>query len=101
MAKLKKLPSQRIIDGFKGTVDFYVYMGIPCARSWPRSPGPDRAPAVEAQWLPFAWASANWNNLSPSVREAYINQATGTNLTSRDLFTKSFISTKGLILEDV
>ncbi|GAH92479.1 unnamed protein product, partial [marine sediment metagenome] len=46
-----------IIKGFKGTLDFYVWKGITCVRSWPRSPGRKRAPAVQAQWPAFAWAA--------------------------------------------
>ena len=101
MAKLTVLPSLAIIDGFKGTIDFYVWMGIPCARKWPRSPGHDRAPGVEAQWTAWRWATTNWQSLSQFVRDAYNHQAQGTNLTGRDIFTKGFISAKGLILEDV
>lgn len=92
MAKITKMPSMAIVNGFKGTIDFYVHRGQPCVRSWPRSPGRDRAPAVEAQWEAFAWAASNWNALSPGVQEAYNRQAQGTNLTGRDIFTKSFIT---------
>lgn len=102
MAKLTALPALDIISGFKGTIDFYVNYqscdrevagnGIPCARRWPRSPGHRRAPAVEAQWLAFTWAAANWNSLSPEVQDAYKATAEETNLTARDLFTKSFIT---------
>ena len=37
MAKLIALPHQAIIDGFKGTIDFYVWKGLSVARKWPRS----------------------------------------------------------------
>lgn len=100
MAKIDKLPSLAIISGFRGVVDFYVHCGQPCARKWPRSPGHDRAPAVQAGWPAFAWAASYWNSLSPEVRDAYKQMAQGTNMTPRDLFTKSIISSKGLILED-
>lgn len=99
MAKLKKLPGQAVIDGFKGTIDFYVWNGINCARSWPRSPGHDRAPAVEAQWPAFTWAAKNWQSLSEEVRQAYNRLAAGTNLTGRDLFVKGFISSLYVRLE--
>jgi len=102
MSKLGALPALAIIDGFKGVIDYYVNHqtcdpelagpGIPCARSWPRSPGQKRAPLVEAQWPAFTWAASNWNSLSPEVQEAYRKTAQGTNLTARDLFTKAFIT---------
>lgn len=101
MAKIDMLPGMDIISGFKGVIDFYVWNGIACARSWPRSPGPNRAPAVEAAWLAFSWAASNWNNLSKEVRQAYQDLARGTNMTPRDVFTKSFINGSTLYLEGV
>lgn len=92
LAKLTKLPEQAIIDGFKGTLDFYVHDTIPCVRKWPRSPGHRRAPAVEAQWIAFAWAAANWNSLSDEMKQAYEETASEVFMTGRDLFTKSFIT---------
>lgn len=92
MAKLKKLPNLAIINGFKGKIDYYIWCGVPCARSWPRSPGRLRAPAVKAQWPAFAWAAANWNSLSPEVQEAYRRTAQESRMSGRDLFVKSFIS---------
>jgi hypothetical protein len=92
MAKLTNLPNQTIIDGFKGKVDYYLNMGIPCARKWPHSPGRNRSPAVQAQWERFAWASREWNNLSPTVQDSYNAMAANTATTGRDLFVKSVIS---------
>lgn len=92
MATLTKLPGQKIIDGYKGTIDFYVWMGIPCARSWPRSPGRDRAPAVEAQWPAFTWAAQNWPSIDQETRDAFNRMAAGTNMSGRDIFVKSYIS---------
>lgn len=99
MAKITRLPPTAIIGGFKGKVDFYIHCGQPCARSWPRSPGHDRAPTVEKGWPAFTWAAKNWNSLSPAVQEAYNHQAQGTNLTGRDLFVKGFITPTYLHLE--
>lgn len=92
MAKVAKMPSRAIISGFKGKVDFYVYMGLACARKWPRSPGHKRAPAVQEHWLAFAWACQNWNSLTPSIQQAFRNMAAGSNMTGRDIFIKSYLS---------
>jgi len=92
MGKITTLPSQGIIDGFRGKVDFYYWCSLPCFRKWPRSPGHKRAAAVQAQWAAFAWAAANWQNLSPEVQQAYEDTAAESNLTGRDLFTKSYIT---------
>lgn len=92
MVKLTALPSLAIINGFRGVVDFYYNMGIPCARRWPRSPGRRRAPAVEAQWPAFSFAVFAWQLLTPRIQEAYRITAHGTNLSGRDLFIKGYIS---------
>ena len=99
MAKLKKLPGSAIIAGFKGVVDFYVYMGIPCARAWPRKPTGARAPVVQEHWPAFSWAASNWLGLSQEVRDAYAHLAQDTTMTPRDVFTKSFINGDTLYLE--
>ncbi|MBA7638327.1 hypothetical protein ES703_45981 [subsurface metagenome] len=101
MAKIAKMPGLKIIDGFKGTLDFYVWKGIACVRRWPRSPGHRRAPAVEAQWAAFAWAASNWNSLTPVVQDAYRAMAAGTHMSGRDIFTKSFITTKNISLAEL
>jgi len=88
------MPAQHIISSFKGVVDFYNYLGIPCFRQWPKSPGNRRSPAVEAQWASFAKSSWLWNELGDEVREAYNSMASGTGLSGRDMFTRSYI--KGL-----
>ncbi|MBA7669948.1 hypothetical protein ES703_78088 [subsurface metagenome] len=95
MAKLTALPHQDIIDGLKRKVDFYLWHGIPVARSWPRSPGRKRAPAVEAQWPVFTEAAQGWVKLTEEERQAYRQLASGSGLSGRDLFTRSYI--KGLL----
>lgn len=92
MARLLEMPHQAIIDGFKGSVDFYVHRGIPCARSWPKSPGKARSPEVRAQWPLFSYASKEWNNLSQFVRDAYIELATNSGLSGRDMQVRAYLS---------
>lgn len=92
MAKLTALPSLAIIDGFKGTVDFYIHRGIPCARSWPRAPSMPRSPAVQEQWADFIIASRAWSLLDQETQDAYNAQAAGTHFSGRDLFSKSYLA---------
>ena len=92
MATLDKMPSQDIIDGFKGAIDFYVWKGISCARAWPKAPGVARSPGVRAQWPIFSYASHEWSNLSPTVQDAYKLLATDSGLSGRDMFTRAYIT---------
>jgi len=92
MAKITELPAIKIIDGYKGTLDFYYNMGIPCVRRWPKSPGHIRSPAVTAGWTAFSYAAAEWKNLSQVVQDAYCRLAEGSGLSGRDMFTRSYIT---------
>ncbi len=76
----------------QGVLDFYEWKGIPCVRSWPRSPGHRRAPPVEAQWPAFTFAAKEWNNLSPEVQNAYKDLASGTAYTGRDWLMRAYIT---------
>lgn len=92
MAIIKSMPAEAIISGFKGTLDFYYYMGLLVVRKWPSSPGHIRTIPVMAQWEAWSFASKTWNNLSQEVRDAYITTAAFSSLSGRDLYMKSFIS---------
>ena len=92
MARLTKLPSMKIIDGLKGSIDYYVHRGIPCARSWPRSPGKHRSAAVEARWPSFTVAAQEWKKLSPAVQASYNEFATTSGLSGRDLQVRGYLT---------
>jgi len=92
MAIIRRLPSQGIIDGFKGTLDFYVYMGISVVRAWPKSPGKNRSEPVQAQWPAWSYAAKEWTNLSPAVQDAYRTLAGTSGLSGRDMFTRSYLA---------
>ena len=92
MAIIKHMLGEKVISGFRGVIDFYYYMGIPCARRWPRSPGKKRTPASMAWWAPFAYASSEWNNLSEEVRRTYEELASDTGLSARDMFTRAYMT---------
>ena len=92
VAKLKHMVGQKVIDGFRGVIDYYYYMGIPCARSWPRKPIAFRNSNVVAQWPIFTRAAELWTNLSPEMKYWYNEMAKPTNLTGKDLFFRGYIS---------
>jgi len=97
MAILKALPSLAIISGYKGTLDFYYTMGIPVCRSWPRSPGSDRAVAVKEQWPVFTAAARLWPLLSEEVQDAYNAMASGSTLSGRDMASKMYINASKIL----
>ena len=92
MAILKEMVGKKVIDGFKGVIDFYYNMGIPCARAWPKSPGNHRNPNVMRQWPIFTNAAKLWREISPELQQAYTQMAVGTNLTGKDIFFRGYIS---------
>lgn len=92
MAVIKEMPGLKIISGFRGVLDFYYWRGIPVVRKWPRKPITSRNPNVRAQWPIFTASTRLWNQLSPSVRQAYTDMASSTRFTGRDIFTRAYIS---------
>jgi hypothetical protein len=92
MAKLSALPELAIISGYKGTIDFYLWRGLPCARAWPVPPSAPRSAAVQAQWPVFAAAAHIWPTLDPEVQAAYVTMATGATLSGRDLSLKMYMN---------
>ena len=92
MAVIKEMLGEKVISGFRGSLDFYYYMGKACVRRWPKSPGKLRSPAVQAQWQPFKEAAQLAKQLSPALIEYYKSNAAGTNMTWKDLFFRSYLS---------
>ena len=92
MVRLLVLPHQDIIDGLKRSIDFYVHRGIPCARSWPKSPGKHRSLPVTAQWPAFSFATKEWKNLSPAVQASYTQFSADSGLAGRDLQIRAYLT---------
>ena len=92
MVILKEMVAIKVIRGFRGVIDFYYYMGIPCARAWPKSPGKIRNVNVMRQWPAFKQAADLFKQLSPEVRQAYEDMAMVTNLTGKDMFFRGYLS---------
>jgi len=92
MAIITRMVSQDIISGFKGVLDYYVHDGIPCVRTWPRSPGKKRSPEVMSTWPAFTYAVKLYPTLSPFVREAYSKLPGSVGLIPRDWFMRAYLS---------
>jgi len=97
MAKLEAMPQAHIVSGYKGTLDFYVWKGIVCCRSWPVSPGKRRAASVEAQWPVFTDAVRLWPTLTAHVQDAYRTMASGSTLSGRDMMVKMYINAQKIL----
>lgn len=87
MAKLLRLPEQSIIDGMAGTIDYYYWKGIPCARSWPKKPSMPRSPAVQARNAEFAAIARSMPSVAPEARAAAEVMARQSPLTWKDVYT--------------
>lgn len=97
MAKLEALPSSQIIDALAGVIDYYLYMGIPVARSWPRKRSIPPTPQERANWPVFSDATKLWNTLDPTIQAAYNKMAAGSTLSGRDMMTKMYINAKKIL----
>lgn len=92
MVRLKELPNRQTIDGFKGVIDFYLWKGIPCARKWPTHKPRAPYPLEHRNQQAFAYINRLWASLSPALKEAYNQMASGTPYTGKDLSVIAFMS---------
>ena len=83
---------QKVIDGFRGVIDYYYYMGEPCARKWPRKPMNQRNTNVVAQWPAFKHAAYLWGIMPAEMKAWYVKMAVPTNLTGKDMFFRGYIA---------
>ena len=91
MARLTALPEQAIIDGFKGTVDFYYNNGIPCARKWPHWAKRKPYPAERANQEAFAYAAKMWKDLPEYLKLLYIDMSAGGRFSGFDVYMKCYM----------
>ena len=91
MVVLKKLPGQAIIDGLKGTIDYYLWKGIPVARSWPRRPEMPRSPAVQETAAQFAYIMQLSSLLPYFVQKQYQRMAAGTTWRWQDFLVAAYL----------
>jgi len=91
MAVLASIPSQAVIDGLRGSIDFYERLGTVCARSWPRWKIKTRAPAVVEQQVIFTYASQVPQTLPAKVIETWQYLASQSNMTWRDWLIRAYV----------
>jgi len=94
MAKLEKMPQRQIIDGYKGTIDFYYWKGIPVARKWPiyikRTPTPIELTYQQA----FSYINKLWASLPLIIHVQLTLFAARSTLTPKDFLVRGYL--KGL-----
>jgi len=89
MAKLNALPELSIIHAFRGIVDFYLWRGIPCARSWPYNPASHHSPGTKAASALFGLVIKSWATVASEARSLYAASANDQPKTPRDLFVSA------------
>jgi len=89
MPVLDALPGPEILLALKGKIDYYVFRGIPCARSWPRSPRLPRSSAVQAAAAIFAAFSQSAMATDPAVKEQAIESMDGQPWSWKDVVTSA------------
>lgn len=92
MAKIAQMPSQAIIDSFRGYLDFYKWCDLNIVRKWPRAPGRSRAPAVVAAQVPFAYVNQQASELPGYVIDTWKAMAQSGGLTWKDWMNRAYIS---------
>jgi len=89
MARLTALPSANIIHGFKGTIDFYLWRGLACARRWPRNPKSHHSVATRAASILFGAILSAYKLLDPTVYAALVEDAKDQARTPRDIWVSA------------
>jgi len=91
------MPDQYTVGMYKGTIDFYWYMGLPVARKWPSPPSRPRSAAVQEQWPIFSAASRAWLNTDDESRAAMERMSSGSSMSGRDLAAKLYINGRNVV----
>lgn len=84
------MPGKDTIDMLAGTIDFYAYLGIPCARKWPVRHIPLSA-NEKAQWTAFRYINQIAIELPPIVQTQWKRMVKGTDLTWKDMLNRAYI----------
>jgi len=71
------MPGKDIIDGFRGTLDFYVSRGVICVRAWPRGKNAGIAPGALLYQPAFARVNRLKKHVSATLQTAYNRYTVG------------------------
>jgi len=91
MAILDALPSQWVIDKYKGIIDFYLWKGIPVARKWPHIPPYQRTPEELATQQALRYIMSLLPHIEPTVLALYKRMAHGYYLSWRDYLIRHYL----------
>lgn len=86
MAKMKRFPDSGTIMASRGRVDYYLWKGIPVARSWPRKSTQPRQPGEVLSSEEFKVAAVATGAIAPVVQELFKAIHIGTGVTWVDHF---------------
>lgn len=86
MARIKALPGLDIIKGFRGTLDFALWKGLPYVRRWPRTPRHHLTPATLAAAALFGEILKSYRLLADTIYEAFQEDAADQPRIPRDIF---------------
>lgn len=87
MPVLGALPAEPLIIALRGKLDYYLWRGIPCCRTWPRAPRGPRSPAVQVTYTAFGIFAHDLTSLGTPWVDAARVWTAGTRWVWRDLAT--------------
>ncbi len=90
MAKLQRLPALSVIDGFRGVLDFYVFKGIPCVRSWPQNKASGETPGARLNQPMLARSARLKRFIAPTVKVGLDRYRSGGNYVWADVHTAAY-----------
>lgn len=91
MVKIAEMPAQHLIDGWKGTIDFFIYKGQPVARSWPHwHPRKPTEPELQAQ-IAFGYVNQMAHALPPYIIDQYRRMAASSQCSWKDIFVRGYL----------
>jgi len=90
VAKLSSPTSKDTIDMLAGVIDFYDYLGIHCARTWPVKKVKEPTLAEKVHHPSFTYINQLAGHLPQNIVDQWRSMASGTNLTWKDLLVRAY-----------